>query len=76
MLASAAFGGAGLGEDGSVGGQLWVQLVGVVATLIWTAVFTFIIVKVVQAVVGLKVSDDEETEGLDVTTHGERGYTL
>ncbi len=76
ILVSTWFGGAGLGEGASIGGQLWVQFVGVLATVIWTAVLTFIIIKVVQAVAGLRVSEDEETEGLDVTTHGERGYTI
>jgi len=49
---------------------------GVVATVVWTAVATFIIVKVVKALVGLRVEHEEELEGLDVRTHGERGYLL
>ena len=76
ILVSTSFGGAGLDEGVSIGGQLWIQFVGVLATVIWTAVLAFVIVKVVQAIAGLRASEDEETEGLDVTTHGERGYTL
>ncbi len=52
------------------------QLVGVVATLAWTVVVSYVIIKVVGAMVGLRVSEDDETEGLDITAHGERGYNL
>jgi len=50
--------------------------VGVVATLVWSAVVSYIIIKVVAAVVGLSVGEDEELEGLDITVHGEKGYEL
>ena len=72
----AGLGGAGLTEGTGMGQQLVVQATGVVATLVWSAVLTFIIVKVTVAVTGLKASDDEITDGLDVTQHGERGYNL
>ena len=49
---------------------------GVVAVLVWSGVLTFIIVKGVAAVTGLKASDEEITDGLDVTQHGERGYSM
>jgi len=71
------FSGSGFGGDiGSIGEQLKVQAIGVVATFTYTAVATFIILKVVDALVGLRVSDDEETEGLDLVLHDERGYDL
>ncbi|MGD2119154.1 MAG: ammonium transporter [Chromatiales bacterium] len=57
-------------------GQLWVQFVGVVATIIFTAVMTWIILRVVSLFVSLRVNADEETEGLDVVLHDERGYDL
>ena len=76
ILAHGAFGGLGLAEDTTVGGQLGVQIVGALATAAWSVVWTFIILKAVGAMVGLRVSDDEETEGLDITVHGERGYSL
>jgi Amt family ammonium transporter len=61
-------------EDISIGSQLGVQAIGVVATLGYTAVATFIILKVVDALVGNRVPEDEEVEGLDITQHNERGF--
>lgn len=60
----------------SMGGQLTVQFIGVISTLVYTAVVTFIILKIVDAMTGLRVSNDEETEGLDLVLHDERGYDL
>jgi Amt family ammonium transporter len=60
----------------SIGGQLMVQATGVLATFIYTLVATFIILKFVDMVVGLRVDDDEETQGLDLVLHDERGYDL
>ncbi|MCB1722376.1 MAG: ammonium transporter [Chromatiaceae bacterium] len=60
----------------SMGGQLWVQLVGVIATVVFTAVVTFIILKIVGALLGLRVSDEQEIEGLDIVLHEERGYDI
>ncbi|MET0027335.1 MAG: ammonium transporter [Candidatus Thiodiazotropha sp.] len=58
----------------SMGGQFKVQLIGVVATLVFTAVVTFVILKVVDALVGLRVTKEQEIEGLDIVLHEERGY--
>lgn len=58
----------------SMGGQLWVQFIGVAATVGFTAMMTFVILKVVDMLVGLRVSREEETEGLDIVLHEERGY--
>ncbi len=55
--------------------QLWDQIIGLMAVGIYTIVFTFIIFKIVDAVIGLRVSKEEETEGLDETIHGEKAYT-
>tara|TARA_R110001599_G_scaffold353231_1_gene590998 strand:- start:75882 stop:77186 length:1305 start_codon:yes stop_codon:yes gene_type:complete len=60
----------------SIGGQLTVQSIGVISTLVYSAVVTFILLKVVGAMVGLRVDDDEETQGLDLVLHDERGYDL
>jgi len=60
----------------SIGGQLMVQATGVLATFIYTLVATFIILKFVDMVVGLRVDGDEETQGLDLVLHDERGYDL
>ena len=56
--------------------QLGVQALGVVVTLGYTAIGTFVILKITDAVVGNRVSDEEETEGLDLVSHNERGYSL
>jgi Amt family ammonium transporter len=71
-----AFSGLGLAEGQSVGGQLVVQAVGALATLGWCAVVTFVLLKIVSALVGLRVTGEEETEGLDLVLHEERGYNL
>ena len=59
-----------------MGGQFYVQLVGVLATIVFTAVVTFAILKVVDAMLGLRVSEEQEVEGLDIRLHEERGYDL
>lgn len=60
----------------SMGGQVKVQLIGIFATLAYTVVLTFVILKVVDVLTGLRVDSDEETEGLDLVLHDERGYDL
>jgi len=60
----------------SMGGQFKVQLIGVLATIVFTAVVTWGILKLVEAMVGLRVSDEQELEGLDIVCHEERGYDL
>lgn len=63
-------------HDIDMGSQLGVQAVGALATLAYTAALTWIILKIVDMVTGIRVSEDEETEGLDLTQHEERGYDL
>jgi Amt family ammonium transporter len=72
----ATLGGAGLAEGMTVGSQVWVQFVGVAATIIWCAAASWVILKVVDAAVGLRVNRDEETEGLDIVLHDETGYNI
>jgi Amt family ammonium transporter len=60
----------------SIVGQLGVQATGVVATIVYTAVATLVILKLVDIMVGLRVDDEEETQGLDLVLHDERGYDL
>jgi Amt family ammonium transporter len=69
-------GGVGLAEGMTTGGQVWVQFIGVAATFVWCAVLTWIILKLIDAVIGLRVSADQETEGLDIVLHDETGYNL
>ncbi len=71
------FSGNGFSEGiDSIGGQLMVQATGVVSTLVYTAVVTWVILRVVDALVGLRVGADQETQGLDLVLHDERGYDL
>jgi Amt family ammonium transporter len=72
----AALGGIGFGEGKSMGGQLAIQLTGIVAVLLWSLVLSFVIAKVVHAVIGLRVSAETEEQGLDLRLHGERGYNM
>ena len=60
----------------TMGGQVWVQTIGVVVTIVFTVVMTWIILKIVQVFVPLRVDEEEEIEGLDVVLHDERGYNL
>ncbi len=61
-------------EDISIVGQLGVQAIGVIATVTYTVVASFILLKIVDALVGNRVPEEEEVEGLDVTQHNERGF--
>ena len=74
ILATDAFSGMGLAEGITVGGQLLVQAKSILITVIWTAVASFIILKIAAVAGGLRVNDDSELEGLDLSQHGERGY--
>ena len=65
-----------MAEGVRMGQQFGVQAIGVAATVAWSVIFTFIIVKVTMAVAGLRASEDEIIEGLDVSSHGESGYSL
>ena len=66
----------GFGEVENVALQLWIQFKGVLFTVVYTAIVTFVILKVIDAVMGLRVSEEEETIGLDLSLHNERGYNL
>ena len=74
VLATDAFSGAGLAEGVSVSSQFGVQAISVIITVAWTAIASFIILKIVGAVTGLRVDEQTEIEGLDLSQHGERGY--
>jgi Amt family ammonium transporter len=76
LCADASLGGAGLAEGVSIAGQLVTQCKGVLVTVVYCGVMSFIILKIVDAVVGLRVTEEEETEGLDIVLHDERGYSL
>jgi Amt family ammonium transporter len=76
VFVSSALGGAGLPEGQSMGGQFMLQGAGVLATAAWCGVVTWILLKLTDAVTGLRVGGDEETEGLDTVLHNEKGYNL
>jgi Amt family ammonium transporter len=76
VFAPLALGGMGLAEGSTVMSQFGVQLAGALATVVWCSACTWIILKVVAFFVPLRVSGDEETEGLDIVLHEERGYNL
>jgi Amt family ammonium transporter len=77
VFAFPEFGGVWSPAEGvTVVGQVITQIKGVLFTLIYTGILTVIILKVVDLIVGLRVTDDQETEGLDLSMHNERGYNL
>ena len=76
VLMSPGLGGVGYAEGVTMGGQVTTQIIAVVVTLIWTGIVSVILYKVVDAVVGLRVSEEYEREGLDTTEHGERAYSI
>jgi Amt family ammonium transporter len=69
------FGGIGYAKGMTLGSQLAVQALGVFAAAAWCAIATLVILKVIDAALGLRVSEDQEREGLDLALHGERGYS-
>jgi ammonium transporter, Amt family len=70
------FSGQGYNEGMNMASQLQVQVIGVLATGLYAGVCTLILLKLVDSLVGLRVSPDQETEGLDINQHNERGYDL
>ncbi|MDB3989472.1 ammonium transporter [Pseudomonadales bacterium] len=79
VFASASLGifsGQGYAEGMDMASQLTVQVTGVIATFVYTVIATFVILKLVDVLLGLRVGTDEETEGLDINQHNERGYDL
>ncbi|MBK1732648.1 ammonium transporter [Thiococcus pfennigii] len=76
VFADASLGGAGLAEGMTIASQVWVQFVSILATLIYGGIGSFVILKVVDWTIGLRVTEEQETEGLDIAQHDERGYIL
>ncbi len=81
-LATGLFASTAVNPDGANGlfygnpGQLWIQFISIVATIVFAFVMTFVILKLLDAIMGLKVSDEEEVRGLDITQHSEAGYSI
>jgi Amt family ammonium transporter len=74
FLALETFSGAGLAEEMSVNSQFLAQLFGVVLTVVWTLMFTYVALKITSLFTSLRVEQQEEIEGLDLRSHGERAY--
>jgi ammonium transporter, Amt family len=75
VLVSTAFGGVGA-EDYDMATQVWKQFVAVVIAIVWCGIGSLILFKVVDILIGLRVPVEQEREGLDLTEHGERAYTM
>ena len=76
VFAAVTFGGVGYPEKTTMGAQVLVQLTGVFATAVWSGAITWILLKLTDALVGMRVDSEEETEGLDTVLHNEKGYDL
>ena len=74
FLATSTFAGLGLAEGQTAMSQFIIQVKAVALTVIWTAVFTYLILKFTSLLVSLRVDEQEEIEGLDLRSHGEKGY--
>jgi ammonium transporter, Amt family len=82
VFAAPSLGGTGIYDyvankvapDYSIAGQVWIQFQGVLTTVIWSGVVAFVAYKVVDLVIGLRVPEEEEREGLDISSHGESAY--
>ncbi len=74
VFTAEAFGGAGL--VGGIGQQLGLQFIGATATIVYSGVLTFVIAKALDATMGLRVTAEDESEGLDLALHDERGFSL
>ena len=73
-LGGQGFSGTAAGVTHTMGSQVWAQVVGVLVTTIYCAVLSFVILKAVDAVIGLRVDEEEEDRGLDISLHNEQGY--
>ena len=73
VFTAPGLGGTG-GDDFNIATQLWVQAEGVLITIVWSAVIAYLAYKIVDVVIGLRVSAEDEREGLDITSHGETAY--
>ena len=76
VFVDAGLGGAGLAEGVSMGGQVVKQFLGAAVTIVYCGVISFILLKVIDAVIGLRVDVEDEQMGLDLVLHDEQGYNL
>ncbi len=76
IFVSASLGGVGLAEGVSMASQVIAQIISIAVTLVWSGLLSFIILKLIDKTIGLRVSEEAEIEGLDISSHDERGYNL
>jgi len=77
VFSATALGGSGLGDGNeTISAQVVAQAIGVVATVVYTGIVTFVLLTVVQIVLGLRVDEEEESQGLDISQHDETGYNI
>lgn len=76
VFVSAAYGGAGYNEGMNLGSQMNVQIIGVVATVVYAAVVSYVLLKAISFVAPLRVELEDEQQGLDLVQHGESGYNM
>ena len=74
ILCAPELGGVGYAEGFTMGSQVAIQIEGVVITILWSGIASLILIKIVDAIVGIRPTEDEEREGLDATSHGEAAY--
>jgi ammonium transporter, Amt family len=75
-VCAGSLGGVGLVEGVTIGQQVWIQTKSVIFTLLFSGILSFVILKIIDIVIGLRVSDEQEVTGLDIALHDERGYIL
>jgi len=74
VFASSSLGGVGYAEGVTMGHQVWVQIFSCIVTVVWSGVVAFVGFKLADVIVGLRVPEEQEREGLDVNSHGENAY--
>jgi Amt family ammonium transporter len=76
VFIASQYGGAGLAEDMTIADHFGVQLTAVMSVIIWTAVASYVILRVIEMICGLRVNDEIERNGLDISEHEEKGYNI
>ena len=76
ILMAVEFGGVGYGDGVTMASQFGVQATGVATAAVWSGGMSYVLIKITEALVGLRVGRESETEGLDLTAHGEAGYNV
>jgi Amt family ammonium transporter len=74
IFASSSLGGIGYADGITMGAQVWIQIQAVLLTIVWCGVGSAVLFMIVKAVFGLRPTETEEREGLDLSSHGERAY--